>query len=221
MSFRKCASVLATTISCIFALNVLPMFSASQDAEKIDGTILAFTNTSQTHIEASIVCDVLTLRLKDGKTQRMSMREMNRKGPNDVTAMWNLFCFYIVKDIWRGLIHTDKVMGQANISLEITSDGKHKVTRKAVYVPGCMPCLGNGPLPAKAKEFWKGVSSAVEYIEFKEMKIPDFKVASATIDVVCGRDQEVFPRYPFCDYQGILKRDKEGLIHRAKTLNTR
>lgn len=196
-------------------------FSLSPDTEKKDGTVLAYTNTSRTHIEASIVCDSLTLKYKDGKTKKLSLRSLNSKGATDVTAMWNLFSFYIVKDIWRGLIHSDKVMGQANISLEITSDGKHKVTRKAVYVPGCKPCLGNGPLPAKAQEFWKGAYSAVEYIEFKEMKIPDFKVASATMDVVYGRDREVFPRYPFCDYQGILKRDKEGFIYRAKTVKTR
>lgn len=196
-------------------------FSLTPDTEKEDGTVLAYTNTSRTHIEAAIVCDSLTLKYKNGKTKKLSLRSLNSKGPTDVTAMWNLFTFYIVKDIWRGLIHTDKVMGEANISIEITSDGKHKVTRKAVYVPGCKPCLGNGPLPAKAQEFWKGASSAVEYIEFKEMKIPDFKVASATMDVVYGRDREVFPRYPFCDYQGLLKRDKEGFIHRAKILKTR
>ena len=218
MSFRKCASVFAITISCIFALNVLPIFSASRDAEKIDGTILAFTNTSQTHIEASIVCDTLTLRYKDGKTQKMSMRELNRKGSNDVTAMWNLFCFYIVKDIWRGVTHTDKVMGQANISLKITADGKHEVTRKAIYIPGSKPCIGaKAPLPPKVQAFWKQALECVEYIEFSQMKIPDSKVASVTLDIVFGRDLDTFPRYSFCNYQGLLKR-VNGVIVRAKTI---
>lgn len=218
----KMRTKLASAI-CLLALTagIPAAFSLTPDTDKKDGTVLAYTNTSRTHIEASIVCDSLTLKYKDGKTKKLSLRSLNSKGATDVTAMWNLFTFYIVKDIWRGLIHSDKVMGQANISLEITSDGKHKVTRKAVYIPGCKPCLGNGPLPAKAQEFWKGAYSAVEYIEFKEMKIPDFKVASATMDVVFGRDREVFPRYPFCDYQGILKRDKEGYIYRAKILKTR
>lgn len=218
MSSRKCASMFATTISCIFALNVLPVFSASQDAEKIDGTILAFTNTSQTHIEASIVCDTLTLRYKDGKTQKMSMRQLNSKGTSNVTAMWNLFCFYIVKDIWRGVTHTDKVMGQANISLEITTDGKHKVTRKAIYIPGSKPCVGaKVPLHPKANAFWKQALECVQYIEFSQMKIPDNKVASVTLDIVLGRDLDSFPRYSFCNYQGLLKR-VNGVIVRAKTI---
>ena len=199
-------------------MNASPAIAASSDTEKRDGTILAFTNTSQTHIEASIVCDVLTLRLKDGKTQRMSMRELNRKGPNDVTAMWNLFCFYVVKDIWRGVIHTDKTMGQANISLEITADGKHKVTRNAIYIPGGKPCIGaKGPLHPKAQAFWKQALECVEYIEFSQMKIPDSKVASVTLDIVLGRDLDSFPRYSFCNYQGFLKR-VNGVIIRAKTI---
>lgn len=219
--FHRLTKLVSAVSLLALTADIPPAFSLTPDNDKRDGTVLAYTNTSRTHIEASIVCDSLTLKYKDGKTKKLSLRALNSKGASDVTAMWNLFTFYIVKDIWRGLIHTDKVMGQANISLEITSDGKHKVTRKAVYVPGCKPILGNSTLPAKAQEFWKGASSAVEYIEFKDMKIPDFKVASATMDVVYGRDRDVFPRYSFCDYQGILKRDKEGYIYRAKILKTR
>lgn len=219
--FHRLTKLVSAVSLLALTADIPPAFSLTPDNDKRDGTVLAYTNTSRTHIEASIVCDSLTLKYKDGKTKKLSLRALNSKGASDVTAMWNLFTFYIVKDIWRGLIHTDKVMGQANISLEITSDGKHKVTRKAVYVPGCKPILGNSTLPAKAQEFWKGASSAVEYIEFKDMKIPDFKVASATMDVVYGRDRDVFPRYPFCDYQGILKRDKEGYIYRAKILKKR
>lgn len=219
--FHRLTKLVSAVSLLALTADIPPAFSRTPDNDKRDGTVLAYTNTSRTHIEASIVCDSLTLKYKDGKTKKLSLRALNSKGASDVTAMWNLFTFYIVKDIWRGLIHTDKVMGQANISLEITSDGKHKVTRKAVYVPGCKPILGNSTLPAKAQEFWKGASSAVEYIEFKDMKIPDFKVASATMDVVYGRDRDVFPRYSFCDYQGILKRDKEGYIYRAKILKTR
>lgn len=208
---------LAAALSCFLTLSAAPAFCAASD-EKKDGTILAFTNKSKTHIEAAVVCDVITLKLKDGKTRKMSMRALNSKGASDATAMWNLFCFYVVKDIWRGVIHTHELMGEANISLEISSDGKHKVIRRAVYAPQCKPCVGAAaPLPPKAQEFWQKAQNCVDYIEFAQMKIPDNKVASVTLDVAYGRDRDLFPRYSFCNYQGLLKRIN-GAIVRAKAI---
>ena len=217
MSDGTRAKLMVVALSCA-ALFSAPLAQAAPSVDKKDGTILAFTNTSRTHIEASIVCDKLTLKLKDGRTEKMSMRQLNSKGASDVTAMWNLFSFYIVKDIWRGLIHSDKLMGQANIALTITSDGKHKIDRKAVYVPDCKPIIGDKEkLTGKAQVFWKQVRECVEYIEFAQMKVPDDKVASVTLDIVMGRDLDVFPRYAFCEYQGLLKRAGSTIV-RAKTI---
>lgn len=208
---------LAAALSCFLTLSAAPAFCASQEAKK-DGTILAFTNKSRTHIEASIVCDTITLKFKDGKTQKMSMRALNSGGATDVTAMWNLFCFYVVKDIWRGVMHTHDLMGEAHISLQIFSDGNHKVIRKAVYAPGCKPFIGGAvTLPPKAQEFWQKAQKCVDYIEFAQMKIPDNKVASVTLDVAYGRNLDVFPQYSFCNYQGLLKRIN-GAIVRAKAI---
>lgn len=217
MSYATRAKLIAVALSSA-ALVSSPFAQAAPSIDKKDGTILAFTTASRTHIEASIICDKLTLKLKDGRTEKMSMRQLNSKGASDVTAMWNLFCFYIVKDIWRGQIHTDKLMGQANFALTLTSDGKHKIERKAVYIPDCKPVIGEKEkLTGKAQLFWKQVCECVEYIEFAQMKVPDDKIASVTLDIVAGRDLDVFPRYAFCDYQGLLKRVGSTIV-RAKTI---
>lgn len=208
---------LAAALSCFLTLSAEPAFCAASDDKK-DGTILAFTNKSKTHVEAAVVCDTITLKYKDGKTQKMSMRALNSKGATDVTAMWNLFCFYVVKDIWRGVMHTHDLMGEAHVSLQISSNGNHKIVRKAVYAPECKPCIGTtAALPPKAQAFWEKAQKCVDYIEFSQMKIPDDKVASVTLDVAYGRNRDLFPQYSFCNYQGLLKR-VNGAIVRAKAI---
>ena len=195
----------------------MPAFADPPVPNSKDGTILAYSTENTQCIEAAIVGDVLTLKKKDGSIEKLSMRALNRKGVSDVSTMWNLYCFYIVKDVWRGLIHQEKLMGQANVTLDVSKDGKYKIIRRAIYVPGVPTCLNDAPVPAGAREFWKQAKTCIDSVEFADMTIPGNNIESIKIDVIFGRDLEVFPRCAFWNYKNILLRDKWGKIKRGKS----
>jgi len=200
---------------CIHILNAQTVFAATDAANGKSLDIFVYSNTNQQCIEASLIGDMLTLKKKNGKTELMSMKALNRLKEQDFRTMWNLFCFYVVKDVWQSLRHQTKLMGQANFTLEVRDDGTYAVKRHALYVPGCPPCIGNAPVPPKAREFWKQIEESIANIESKEMKIPGDNVKSVKLEIVAGRDLEMFPRYSFASYKGLLVRDKDGNIKRA------
>lgn len=195
------------------------MLAADGAAGSKSRAIFAYSNTNKQCIEASLMGDVVTMKKNNGKTESMSMNALNRLKGQDFRTMWNLFCFYVVKDTWQSMKRQSKLMGQANFTLEIRADGTYAVKRHALYVPGCAPCLENAPIPPKAKEFWQQIKESIANIERKEMKIPGDDVESVKLELVAGRDLQVFPRYPFSTYKGLLVRKKDGSITRAPTSN--
>jgi hypothetical protein len=190
--------------------------SSSQTQES---EIVAFSLDNLNLIEAALIDDVLVLKRSDGKREKLSVKELNRAAKDQSRTLWNLYCFYIVKDVWRSLRHQSKLIGQANFTLEVRSDGTYTVKRHALYVPGCRPCIENEPVPTKAQEFWQQIKESIANIEFKLMTIPDRKVNSVSLEIVAGRDLERFPRHAFFKYKGLLVRDKTGKISRAPGLN--
>lgn len=201
--------------ACILTLNVQTVLAANDPTLGKSQAIFAYSNTNQQCIEASLMGDVLTVKKKNGKTELMSMKAVNRMKEQDFRTMWNLFCFYVVKDIWQSMRRQEKLMGQATFTLEIRADGTYDVKRLALYIPGCAPCIGNAPVPKKAREFWKQIMESIANIESVEMKIPTDTVKSVKFDLVAGRDLQVFPRYPFGTCKKLLVRDKDGSITRA------
>lgn len=222
MSKRLCGTALIRyprfllcATACILTMNVQTVLADNETANSKSQAILAYSNTNQQCIEASLMGDVLTLKKKNGKAESMSMNAVNRLKEQDFRTMWNLFCFYVVKDIWQSMKRQEKLMGQANFTLEIRADGTYDVKRHALYVPGCAPCLQNAPMPLKAREFWQQIKKSVANIERKEMKIPGEDVESVKLELVAGRDLQVFPRYPFGTYKKLLVRKKDGSINRT------
>lgn len=215
MGLIKRLFLLVGAVFCIQTLNVQAVLAANDAADGKNLDIFAYSNTNQQCIEAALIGDVLTLKKKNGKTEPMSMKALNRLKEQDLRTMWNLFCFYVVKDVWQSMRRQTKLMGQANFTIEIRSDGTYAVKRHALYVPGCPPCLENAPVPLKAREFWKQIEESIANIENKEMKIPSANVKSVKLEIVAGRDLEMFPRYSFGSYRGLLVRDKSGNIKRA------
>lgn len=215
---NKLSSYRFVSLLCAYVLSAFPAFSKPEISDKKDRTILVYTQENTSCIEAAILGDVLKLKKKDGTVKEMSMHALNAKGVNDVSTMWNLYCFYIVKDIWRQLTHEDKLMGQANLTVDVTKDGKFKIIRHGLYVPGCPPCLNDAPVPEKAQKFWKQAQNCIKYIEFNDMSIPGKDIESVKFDTIFGRDMEVFPRHEFCNIKGVLLRDMWGKIKREKPL---
>lgn len=207
--------------ACILTLNALPAVAKPNTADKSRQTqeseIVAFSLDNKNIIEGALIADVLHLKRKSGKTDQLSVKGINLAAKDESRVLWNLYCFYVVKDVWRLLRHEEKLIGQANLTLEARSDRTYKIKRHALYVPGCRPCIENEPVPPKAHAFWKQVQSSFANIEFQQMKIPDSSVDSLTMEIVVGRDLSTFPRYPFAKYKGLLVRDKRGDIKRAAT----
>ncbi len=218
MRIRCVRHILGTSV-CILTLNAQTVLAADDGAAGKSHAIFAYSNTNQQCIEASMMGDILTLKKKNGKTELMSMKAVNRLKEQDFRTMWNLFCFYVVKDVWQSMRRQEKLMGQASFTLEIRADGTYDVNRHALYVPGCAPCLGNAPVPLKAREFWKQIMESIANIESVEMKIPSDTVKSVKLELVAGRDLEVFPRYPFGTCKKLLVRNKDGSITRALPSN--
>jgi hypothetical protein len=204
-----------SALVCILPLNVQMVLAGNDAADSKSKAIYVYSNTNQQCIEASLMGDVLTLKKKNGKTETMSMNAVNRLKEQDFRTMWNLFCFYVVKDVWQSLKRQSKLIGQANFTLEMRADGTYAVKRHALYVPGCAPCLENAPVPLKAREFWEQIKKSIANIERKEMKIPGDDVESVGLELVVGRDLQVFPRYPFGTYKKLLVRKKDGSITHA------
>ncbi len=217
MVIKRLFFFLAAT-ACVLSLNSQVGLVANAAEEK-NRDIFAYSNTNPDCIEASILGDVLTLYRNGGKTEKLSIRALNTKSEHELRTMWNLFCFYVVKDVWQKLRSQSKLIGQVNLTLEIRANGTCGVERHALYVPGCPPCFGNGPVPPKAKEFWQQIKEAVSNIELKQMKIPSDGVESVKVELVAGRDAQAFPRYQFDAYKGFLVRDKTGKINRRSTLH--
>jgi hypothetical protein len=190
--------------------------SSSSSSETQESEIVAFSLDNKNVIEGALIDDVLHLKRKNGKTDRLSVKGINRAANDESRVLWNLYCFYVVKDVWRLLRHEEKLIGQANLTLVVHSDRTYRIKRHALYVPGCRPCIENDPVPPKAQAFWKQVQASFANIEFQQMKIPDSTVESLTMEIVLGRDLSKFPRYPFVKYKGLLVRDKKGDIKRAE-----
>ena len=72
-------------------------------------------------------------------------------------------------------------------------------------------------MPPEVRKFWRQAQGTIDYIEFKQMKIPDANAQSVTLELIVGRDLEKFPRYPAGNLKGgILLRDKSGKITQSK-----
>ncbi len=215
------AFILTLNGQSAFAKPIDASSSSSSGSKTQESEIVAFSLDNLNLIEAALIDDVLLLKRSNGKTEKLSVKALNRAAKDQSRTLWNLYCFYIVKDVWRSLRHQEKLIGQANFTLEVRNDGTYALKRQALYVPGCRPCIENEPAPAKAQEFWRQIKESIASIEFKLMTIPDQKVNSVSLEIVAGRDMEKFPRYSFHKYKSLLVRDKTGKISRAPILNNK
>ncbi len=195
--------------------------SSGSGSQTQESEIVAFSLDNLNLIEAALIDDGLLLKRSNGKIDKLSVKALNRAAKDQSRTLWNLYCFYIVKDVWRSLRHQEKLLGQANFTLEVRNDGTYTVKRHALYVPGCHPCIENEPAPKKAQEFWQQITESIASIELKLMTIPDRKVNSVSLEIVAGRDLKLFPRHPFFKYKGMLVRDKTGKTNRAPTQNSK
>jgi hypothetical protein len=187
--------------------------------------VLAYSADSTEIIEGSIVGDSLLLKRKGGKVEELNMSAMNSDPKNQTRFTWNLFLFFIGKDIWRGLrlmkgLEQEhilkKAVGQANISLLVNSDCTYKILKKVIYIPGQAPCTNENTNSA-TRDFWRQMDASIKNVAFKSMKIPDRSAESVTIDLIMGRDYEKFPRYPAGAYKGdyVLRDPKTKAMRRV------
>lgn len=230
MTLSNSRSFFLSVTACVLTLNAQsafakPVVSNNSSSSSISGSrktqeseIVAFSIDNLNLIEASLIDDALLIKRANG-CEKLSVKALNRAGKDQSRTLWNLYCFYIVKDVWRSLRHHSKLIGQANLTLEIHADGSYQIRRHALYVPGCRPCIESEQVPAKAQEFWQQIKESIANIEFKQMTIPDKKAQSVSLEIVAGRDVERFPRYSFYHCKGLLVRDKTGHITRGKTVN--
>lgn len=188
-------------------------------------SVVAYSADSTAIIEGSIIGDLVLLKRKDGKVEEQNMTAMNADPNNKSKFTWNLFLFFIGKDIWRGLrlmkglenvYPMKKAVGQANISLLINKDCTYKILKKVIYVPGQTP-VTNENASSATKEFWKQMDASIKNVDFKSMKIPDRDAESVTVDLIVGRDYERFPRYPAGAYKGdyVLRDPKTKAMRRV------
>lgn len=187
--------------------------------------VMAYSADSTEIIEGSVIGDLLQLKLKDGKSEIHNMSAMNADPNNKSKFTWNLYLFFIGKDVWRGLRllkgleHSHlikKAVGQANVTLLINSDGTHKILKKVIYVPGQPPCT-NENTNGTTREFWKQMEASMKNVDFKSMKIPNRDAQSVTVEMIMGRDYERFPRYPAGAYKGdyVLRDPKSKAMRRG------
>lgn len=132
----------------------------------------------------------------DGKWSRFNLRKAELNGKKLSHGTWNVFCFLIVKDMWRRIGTSEKIAGQSNICIELKSFKAIKIVKETTFVTGSKPYEGKGPVPPAIAPFRKQVLDALSKIAAERMNIPDNDFEAVQIQLAVARDPHEIPRYP-------------------------
>ncbi len=127
------------------------------------------------------------------------------------SKQWQEYCEKMTYAVWKqfGTLKTES--GQAVFTLVLYPDKSLTVATKTIYLPGCRPYTGSGPMDLRVSTFWRQIETALHTVDYKDFpKVGEVK--SITLEMCLGRDKEVFPRYKACGQFQTVSVDDTGQV---------